>query len=100
MLREHGNLIFNTDDPFKIFYLGNVFEFVKEESGLLMKLKVPFTDKDNFEIKRFGDQLSIKIKGPIGYVINVVPLPIATIGMNIASSKLINNELNIYFRNN
>jgi arsenite-transporting ATPase len=99
MLRAHGNLIFKTDDPFKIFYLGNVFEFVKEESGLIMKLKVPFTDKEDFEIKRFGDQLSIKVKGPIGYVINVVPLPIATIGMNIASSKLVNNELNILFQN-
>ncbi|HEX5519122.1 MAG TPA: TRC40/GET3/ArsA family transport-energizing ATPase [Candidatus Nitrosocosmicus sp.] len=100
MLREHGNLIFKTDDPLKIFHLGNVFEFIKEESGLIIKLKVPFTDKENFEIKRFGDQLSIKINGPIGYVINVVPLPIATIGMNIASSKLVNNELIIFFKNN
>lgn len=98
MLRENSNLIFMKDDPFQIFYSGNVFEFVKEDSGLTIKLKVPFTDKDDFEIKRLGDHISIKIKGSIGYIINVVPLPTMTYGMNLASSKLVNNELYIFFK--
>lgn len=98
MLRENSNLIFMKDDPFQIFYSGNVFEFVKEDLGLTIKLKVPFTDKDDFEIKRLGDHLSIKIKGSIGYIINVVPLPTMTYGMNLASSKLVNNELYIFFK--
>lgn len=100
MLRENSNLIFIKDDPFQIFYSGNVFEFVKEDLGLTIKLKVPFTDKDDFEIKRLGDHLSIKIKGSIGYIINVVPLPTMTYGMNLASSKLVNNELYISFKSN
>ena len=97
-LREHGNLIFKRDDPFQIFYSGNVFEFVKEGSNLTMKLKVPFTEGKDFEIEHFGDQISIKVKGPVGYIINVMRLPVATVGMNIYKSKLVNNELYIFLK--
>jgi arsenite/tail-anchored protein-transporting ATPase len=97
MLRENARLIFGADDPSRIFYSGNVFEFIKEGSKLKMKLKVPFTDKDNFELERYGEQLTIKVKGPVGYIINVVPLPMVTIGMKIAQSKLVNGELNVFF---
>jgi arsenite-transporting ATPase len=62
-----------------------------------MKLKVPFTDRDDFEIIRYGEQLSIKVRGPTGYVINVIPLPAATIGMKLARSKLVKDELDIFF---
>ncbi|HYO07164.1 MAG TPA: ArsA-related P-loop ATPase, partial [Phototrophicaceae bacterium] len=97
MLRENSNLIFENNDPSNIFYNGKVFEFTQEGSGLRMKLKVPFTEKDNFEIIRQGDQISIKVRGPIGYIINVIPLPAATIGMKLAGSKLVKGELDIFF---
>ena len=97
MLRENARLIFGVDDLSRIFYSGNVFEFIKEDSKPNIKLKVPFTDKDNFELERYGDHLTIKVKGPVGYIINVIPLPMVTIGMNIAQSKLVNGELNVFF---
>jgi arsenite-transporting ATPase len=62
-----------------------------------MKIKVPFTDRDNFEIIRYGELLSIKVRGAIGYIINVVPLPAATIGMKLSQSKLIKGDLDIFF---
>jgi arsenite/tail-anchored protein-transporting ATPase len=97
MLRQNSTLVFENNDPSDIFYNGKVFEFTQEESGLRIKLKVPFTDKDSFEINRHGDQISIKVMGPTGYVINVIPLPAATIGMRLAGSKLAKGDLDIFF---
>jgi arsenite/tail-anchored protein-transporting ATPase len=97
MLRENAMSVFGTDDPSKIFYSENVFEFVKDGSILKLKLKVPFTNGDDFEIERSGENLTIKVKGPIGYIINVIPLPVVTIGMKVTQSKLVNNELHVFF---
>jgi arsenite-transporting ATPase len=90
-------LIFEKGDASSIFYKGKVFEFIREDFGLRLRLKVPFTDKDGFEIIRYGEQLSIKVRGPIGHIVNVIPLPAATIGMNLAQSKLVKDELDIFF---
>jgi arsenite-transporting ATPase len=97
MLRENSSLIFENNDPSNIFYNGKVFEFTREDSGMRIKLKVPFTDRDSFEIIRHGDQISIKVRGPTGYIINVIPLPAATIGMRLAGSKLVKGDLDIFF---
>jgi arsenite-transporting ATPase len=99
MLRENAKSIFGKDDPSGIFYSGKVFEFLKEQgdSSLRIKMKVPFTEKDDFDISRYGEQLAIKVKGPTGYITNVVPLPVATIGMKLSRAKLDNDELNLFF---
>lgn len=97
MLRENSKLIFENNDPSNTFYNGKVFEFTQEGSGLRMNLKVPFTGKDSFEIIRHGDQISIKVRGPTGYIVNVIPLPAATIGMKLAGSKLVKGQLEISF---
>ena len=97
MLRENAKSIFGIDDPSNIFYSENVFEVIKEETRLVMKLKVPFTSKDDFKINRSGEQLIINVKGPVGHITNVIPLPIATIGMRVTNSKLVNGELQIFF---
>ena len=60
-------------------------------------MKVPFTEKDDFDISRYGEQLAIKVKGPTGYITNVVPLPVATIGMKLSKAKLDKDDLNLFF---
>ncbi|HYX56718.1 MAG TPA: ArsA family ATPase [Nitrososphaeraceae archaeon] len=97
MLRKNGELIFEHQDPAKVFYHGKAFEFITEDSKLRMTVKVPFTEKDDFDIERHGDQLTIKVKNPVGYLVNIVPLPTATIGMKLAKAKLQGDELNILF---
>ena len=97
MLRQNAKSIFGNDDPSNIFYSENVFEVIKDETKLIMKLKVPFTSKDDFNINRSGEQLIINVKGPVGHITNVIPLPIATIGMRVTNSKLVNGELQIFF---
>src|SRR5690349_16828911 len=97
MLRMNGELMFGNEDPAKIFYSGKAFAFTTEDSTLRMTVKVPFTEKDDFDIERYGDQITIKVKNPVGYLVNIIPLPTATIGMKLVKAKLLGDELNILF---
>src|ERR671915_298255 len=97
MLRKHGEILFGSDDPSKIFYHGEPYTFVKEGSAINMTVQVPFTEKDDFSIERYGDQLTITVKTVTGQIANVVPLPVATAGMKLAKAKLLNHKLNVQF---
>jgi len=97
MLRKHGEVLFDRDDPAKIFYHGKPYSFSKEGTTISMTVQVPFTEKDNFSIERYGDQLTISVKTPIGKIVNIVPLPVATAGMKLSRAKLLNHELNVLF---
>jgi arsenite-transporting ATPase len=62
-----------------------------------MTVKVPFTEKDDFDLERYGDQLKIKVKNPVGYIVNIVPLPSAMLSMKLSKAKLDGDELNVLF---
>lgn len=97
MLAKNGELIFENEDPAKLYYRGKAFNFVTQENSLRMTVKVPFTEKDDFDLERYGDQLTIKVRNPVGYLVNIVPLPSATLGMKLAKAKLHGDELNVLF---
>ena len=97
MLRKNGDLIFGSEDPAITYYRGKAFQFTTEQNSLRMTVKVPFTEKDDFDLERYGDQLTIKVKNPVGYIVNIVPLPSAALGMKLAKAKLSGDELNILF---
>jgi arsenite/tail-anchored protein-transporting ATPase len=97
MLRKHGEVLFGSDDPGKTFYRGKPYLFVSEGRGINMTVQVPFTEKDDFSIERYGDQLTVSVKTPAGQIVNIVPLPIATAGMKLAKAKLRDHELNVLF---
>jgi arsenite/tail-anchored protein-transporting ATPase len=100
MLERNGDLLFGSNNPGDIFYRGKPIGFKTDGSRLLMSIKVPFTEKDDFDIERYSDQLTIKVKSATGYLVNVIPLPIATMGMKIVKAKLHNDELNVFFEKN
>ena len=97
MLRENSQLMFENQDPAEVFFRGNVFRIAREDSLLRMTVRVPFTEKDDFDVERHGDQLTIKVRNRVGYVINTVPLPAATTGMKLAKAKLQGDELSVLF---
>jgi arsenite/tail-anchored protein-transporting ATPase len=97
MLRENSQLMFENQDPAEVFFRGNVFRFAREDSLLRMTVRVPFTEKDDFDVERHGDQLTIKVRNRVGYVINTVPLPAATTGMKLAKARLQGDELSVLF---
>lgn len=97
MLRRHGEVLFGNEDPAKIFYHGKPYNFVSENNTINMTVQVPFTEKDDFSIERYGDQLTVRVKTPVGQIVNIVPLPIATAAMKLVKAKLTNHELNVLF---
>ncbi|HEU4605897.1 MAG TPA: TRC40/GET3/ArsA family transport-energizing ATPase [Nitrososphaera sp.] len=97
MLRKHGEVLFGDGDPGEIFYRGKPYRFVNEGTAISMTVKVPFTEKDDFSIERYGDQLTVSVKTAAGQIVNIVPLPIATAGMKLARAKLTDHELNVLF---
>jgi arsenite/tail-anchored protein-transporting ATPase len=97
MLSKHGEVLFGDDDPAKVFYRGKAYTFENEGTSINMTVKVPFTEKDDFDIHRYGDQLTISVKTPAAKIVNIVPLPIATAGMKLARAKLMDHQLNVLF---
>jgi arsenite/tail-anchored protein-transporting ATPase len=97
MLTKNGELLFGNEDPGKIYYQGKAFEFLTEGNSLQMKVKVPFTERDDFDLERYGDQLTIKVRSSVGYIVNIIPLPSVTLGMKLAKAKLHGDELNVTF---
>jgi arsenite-transporting ATPase len=97
MLRSHGEVLFGSDDPAKIFYRGKPYSFVSEGTAINMTVQVPFTGKDDFEIQRYGDQLTISVKTVAARIVNIVPLPVATAGMKMTRAKLLDHELKVLF---
>jgi arsenite-transporting ATPase len=65
-----------------------------------MQVKVPFTERDDFDLERYGDQLTIKVRSPAGYIVNIIPLPSVTLSMKLAKAKLQGDELNVMFEKN
>lgn len=70
------NLLFpNGEDPANTFYQGKPCSIIQENSEkLYLALKVPFTKSENFDIKRSGTDVIIRVKGPTGNLVNVIPL--------------------------
>jgi len=97
MLERTGEELFGSEDPANVFYQGEPFDFESQDDSFNMKVKVPFTEKDDFDIERFGDQLTIKVKNDVGSLVNIVPLPAATMGMKLSKARLQGDELNILF---
>src|SRR5918999_1296093 len=97
MLRTHGEMLFGTDDPSRIFYHGEPYMFVKEGTAINMTVQVPFTEKDDFSIERYGDQLTITVKTMTGQIASVVPLPVVTAGMKLVKAKLLKQKLKVQF---
>jgi arsenite-transporting ATPase len=97
MIERYANDLFGTEDPAKVFYRGEPFNFQTLDESFSMKVKVPFTEKDDFDIERFGDQLTIKVRNSVGQLVNIVPLPAATMGMRMTKAKLQGDELSILF---
>jgi len=97
MLIRSGEELFGEENPTQVYFKGNPFQIIQEKEGLLLSIKVPFTDKDQCEVERVGDELTVKVKTDIGEILNVIPLPAITYRMKLLRAKLLNNELRIYF---
>jgi arsenite-transporting ATPase len=97
MLARHGDRLFGGEDPARVFYRGQPYLFKAEGTSIRMSVQVPFSEKDDFTIERYGDRLTIGVKTAVGRTVNVVPLPVATAGMKLARASIEDRKLNVLF---
>ena len=97
MLSRHGDQLFGKDDPAGVFYRGQPYRFESEAGSMRMTVEVPFSDRDDFSIERYGDRLTVGVKTAAGRIVNIIPLPVATAGMKLAKAKLENKQLMVLF---
>jgi arsenite/tail-anchored protein-transporting ATPase len=100
MFRANADLLFpGNEDPAKTFYHGKPFSIIKEDlNRLRLAFKVPFVTGENFDIKRSGADVLVKVRTPTGYLSNVISLPTITLNMKLLEAYLDNNVLNIVFQ--
>lgn len=97
MLKRNAEILFGDQDPGQIYYRYKVFEFSGNSSSLTLKLKVPFASNEDFSVVRVSDRITVRVATGIGYVVNVIPLPAITLGMNLKNARLSDHELAISF---
>lgn len=98
MLEDYAKELFGDDDPSNVFFNEDVFSFDYSSDVFSVRIKVPFTSKDDFELERIGDQLTVRVRGVIGNVVNIIPLPSATVGMRLDKAKLQDSMLIVTFK--
>lgn len=97
MLSKHGDRLFEGQDPAGVFYRGTPYSFENEGTSIRMTVQIPFSEKDDFTIERYGDRLTVGVKTAAGRIVNIVPLPVATAGMRLARARLEDKRLNVLF---
>lgn len=97
MLKQNAEVLFGDEDPGQILHHEKVFEFKSDNSGLTLKLKVPFTKNVDFLVERASDRITIKVATDIGHIVNVIPLPAITLGMKLKAAQLSDKNLVISF---
>jgi arsenite-transporting ATPase len=97
MLSKHGDRIYGGEDPAKVFYRGKPYQFKTDDTTVRMTVQVPFSEKDDFSIERYGDQLTVSVKTDAGSIVNIVPLPVATAHMKLVKAKLEERMLDVLF---
>lgn len=61
LLEEMGNTIYSDKDPIEIFHLEQPLDVETTKDGYRVRLKIPFIQEEEFDLKKFGDELIIDI---------------------------------------
>ncbi len=97
MLKKCADELFGEEDPASIYYKGSPFEISSSKDRLVIRIRAPFTSKEDLKTERFGDELIVRMKTEIGEVVNVIPLPAMAYLMSLKRAKLSGGRLTIEF---
>lgn len=62
LLKEIGSTIYKDLSPLDVFYLEKPLEVIDIDNGYQVKLKIPFIEENDFDLKKFGDELIINLQ--------------------------------------
>jgi arsenite/tail-anchored protein-transporting ATPase len=61
LLNKIGDSIYKGVNAADVLYLDKPFEIIENKEGYFIKIKVPFVKEEDFELKKFGDELVIDL---------------------------------------
>lgn len=62
LLKQIGNIIYKDIDPTSVFHNEKPLEVIDIENGYRVRLKIPFIKENDFDLKKFGDELIIDLQ--------------------------------------
>ena len=62
-LREIGTALFADDDPATTFYRGQPYRVAREDGVYVLRVELPFTNRDEVKLSRHSDELVLQVGG-------------------------------------
>jgi arsenite-transporting ATPase len=95
MLARMADATYGARDPAAVFYAGSPQQVERLPDGYLLKLKLPFIEKDDVRLTRAGDELAISV----GNFRRNAVLPRALVPLDVGKARMEDGELHISFAN-
>jgi arsenite/tail-anchored protein-transporting ATPase len=92
-LGEFAQALYGESDPSQIFWRGRTQQVERANGGYLLRLPLPFTDKQDVNLLKIGDELIVQV-GP--HKRNLI-LPRILVGLDTAGARFEGDELQIKF---
>lgn len=93
MLKRLGDAIFKDENPVEIKYSMRTQSVSKEADHYVMKIFMPFTDKQDLTLNQKGDELIVKV----GQVKRNISLPRTLMNLSVQGAKFEEDQLTIQF---
>ncbi len=93
MLGRMGRELFGDADPADVFFHGKVQSIEPTDQGFILKMPLPFANKEQLDLLQTGDELVVQVGD---YKRNLI-LPRALATLQVSGAKLDNGELRITF---
>lgn len=93
-LEEVMQEAFNSEELFKVLKIAPNEIFEKIEDGYLLKIAIPFSNKEDFDLYHSGGELIIKV----GNFKRNIPLPDVMIKCEVKSAKFKESNLEVLFQ--
>ncbi len=93
LLYEFAKSLYGDLNPVDILYREKTMEFIKNNGGVTIKVKLPFAEREKLDLMVRGDELLVKM-GP--YKHNIA-LPKTLLGQEPDGAKFVEDSLHIYF---
>lgn len=94
MLRKMARVIYDDQDPTRVFYEGEPQTIEKAEDGYVLRIRLPFIGKQDVQMTRSGDELSLTI----GNFRRNVILPRALVPLEVKRARFERDNLIISFQ--
>jgi arsenite-transporting ATPase len=95
MLRRMADAVYNSDDPIKVYFVGNPQRVEKRNGTYILNLRLPFVTKDEIQLTRSNDELIVHIGN---WKRNLI-LPHVLIDLEIDQARFEGNALVLTFCN-